>query len=154
MVTDQGMGMDQNLAKLDTPVKPKRIQMTWNISYNPGNDFVRIEISGRLLSGLLRQTALEGVEFARRHQCSNFLVDIGNATLRCTTNDIYHFMTKTRMKDLGFKITDRIAFTSTQNEISYRFAETVARNRGWVGLTYFLKLCDAEQWLKSSPEHF
>ena len=150
--TDRGMEMDQSLVNLESHGQSHKFQMDWRISYNLERKFVRVEITGRLISGLLKKIAIDSVKFAREQQSHKFLVDIGQSVLLCSTNDIYQFMTKTHMGDLGLTVNDHIAFTSQKDEVSYRFAETVGRNRGWVGLTYFLQLEDAEKWLASFPD--
>jgi hypothetical protein len=124
--------------------------MDWKLTYDPENELVRLEISGSLRSQVVRQAAIKSVEMAKVHQCSKYLIKIGDALMHGSTVDIYQVMS--RLHDLGFQITDRIAMISANSEKNCRFAETVAHNRGWERLIFFRDMNTAEQWLKSNPE--
>ncbi len=119
--------------------------MSFLVIFDPVKSVVEAKIIGELRAEITRDAALEGIRIARENNGYKFLVDYRQAVVMDSPIDTYEFMNA--LEALGFKRTDRIALVYVGDMAQHRFAETVARNRGWPGIAYFSDMEAARKWL-------
>lgn len=120
--------------------------MKWKITYDDQNAFVNVMVEETIVAQQTAEMAIEGIKFAREKNCNKFLIDYTRTDVGDSTIDIHQFMTG--LAKLGITHNDSIAIVHSQkDEKDHHFAETVAANRGWSNVKYFLDMKKAITWL-------
>ncbi len=120
--------------------------MDWQITYDEQLHAVKVTVEGDIVASLTARMAVEGIEFARGKGCTRFLIDYRRTAVGDSTTDTYRFMKD--LGKLGITRRDSIAIVYPPDSADdHRFAETVAANRGWGSVRYFLDPEDAATWL-------
>lgn len=107
---------------------------------------VRCKVQGTIRVSGLKTLAAEALAMARAHDCRRSLVDITEATAGDSITETFEFMT--HLDGLGLERSDIVAVVYAKDAWSHMFAETVARNRGWIHVRYFTDFAAAESWLR------
>ena len=120
--------------------------MDWEITHNELKKAVIISVTGKIVNEELTQMAIEGVTFAGEIKCTKCLIDYTAVEASDDIFDTFEFMT--HLDDLGLQHSDKVAVLYNTDVDYHKFAETVAYNRGWSNIMYFMNAEQAWQWLE------
>lgn len=119
--------------------------MEWNIFYDEPNALIKVTVEGIIHAQRTAEMAVQGIKLAREKNSNKFLIDYRLADVGDSTMDTFTFMANP--EKLGITHTDKIAIVYSKEKQLHHFAETVAVNRGWLNIHYFLEIDDAINWL-------
>ena len=121
--------------------------MEFEIYFNPHKKIVFATIYGKSDFPMAYRTSMEGKRIGEENGCHYFLIDMTKAIVKYSVLDAVNFVVG--LNELKFSRHDKVAFIISRDDNIYRFAETVALNRGWLGVKHFTNQDAAEQWLAS-----
>ena len=121
-------------------------EMTYEIVFDSEKRIIRLTAHGRIVPGRVGPMAIEAIEVSKLHGCPYLLIDYGDAVVAVSNHAIFEFMSG--LEKIGLNSSMTIAVVYSRDEDHHRFAETVARNRGWYGLRYFDEYGAAGDWIR------
>ena len=122
--------------------------MQYTVDFDESAWLVRCKVAGAIQVDRVAAMVADGLVVARMHACRCALIDCREATARDSTTETFEIMSG--LDRLGLERSDPIAVVYPKGAWSPRFAETVARNRGWRSIRFFTDLSAAEDWLQEA----
>ena len=120
--------------------------MDYSLKYSEKRDNVEVNILKILTTDLAEEIVTESVKLARKNSCDSFLFDARGAFLKADIWKSYKLFAYP--EKMGFKRSDKIVLLIEKHKPMYKFAETVATNRGWE-LRCIDDELEANEWLQT-----
>jgi len=123
--------------------------MKYTVEYLTDKNVVDIKMRGRLNYQIAEQYSKEALKLAHQNDCTKFLFDHKDTTMRGVTN--IH-ASGDELQQFGFKNTDRIAIVIENRKSDPQFVESENRNNSWSLFKYFSpnNIDEAMDWLMRS----
>jgi len=116
------------------------------VKYREKRQFVEVSILKIVTTDLAEEIVTESVKLARKNSCDSFLFDARGAFLKADIWKSYKLFAYP--EKMGFIRSDKIALLVEKDKPIYKFAETVATNRGWT-LRCIDDELEANEWLQT-----
>ncbi len=123
--------------------------MSYSVKYSEKRDNVEVNVLKIVSTDLTEELVTETVKLARKNKCNSFLFDARNAILKADIWATYKLFAL--LDKMGFKKDDKIVLLIEKHKPLFRFAETVAVNRGWNFLSVDNEE-EAQEWLQTQMD--
>ena len=122
--------------------------MNYVIEYYPLKKYIYSKFTGETGFRVAYKSSLEAKKLAQECNCHHFLIDMTETIVKYSISEAMEFVVG--LSELEFTQDDIVAFIISRDKRKYKFAESIAVDRGW-HIKHFSNRADAEEWLASFP---